>query len=99
MQQTDFPNHEAAILTRLVGSDEPALSPAAAEALLALGFSPADKERMHALASKASAGTLTPGEMAEVEAYSHVNSLLGILKSKARRALKRRSSNGRTKGH
>jgi hypothetical protein len=99
MQQTELPNREAAILTRLIGPDEPALSPAAAEGLLALGLSPADKERMHELAAKARAGTLTDDEQGEVEAYSRVNSLLGILHSKARRALKRRGANGKAKAH
>jgi hypothetical protein len=94
MQRTEIPCHEAAILKRLVGSDERAWS-AAAEGILALGFSPADKDRMHGLAAKARAGSLTPDEQAEVEAYSRIGSLLGILKSKARRALKVRTSNGK----
>jgi hypothetical protein len=93
MHRTAIPYHEAAIMTRLSGSDEPALSEAA-KGILALGFSPADKERMHALAARAREGLLTPDEEAEVEAYSRVSSLLGILKSKARRALKRRTSPG-----
>jgi hypothetical protein len=93
MRQTEMPFHEAAILKRLAGPDERAWS-AAAEGILALGVSAADKERMHLLAAKARAGTLTSEEEAEVEAYSRIGSLLGILKSKARRALKRRTSNG-----
>jgi len=52
---------------------------------------------MHALTAKARAGMLTSDEQAEVEAYSRVSSLLGILKSKARRALKRGTSNGKAK--
>jgi hypothetical protein len=98
MPQTELPNNEAAILSRLVGPDEPTLSPVVAQAFLSLGFSPTDKDRMHALAAKARAGTLTAEEQAEVEAYSRVSSLLGILKSKARRALKRhRGTNGEAK--
>src|SRR5262245_22326666 len=99
MQPSQIKTSEAAILTRLVGPDAPMLSPAAAEGLLALGFSQADKDRMHALAAKARAGTLTDDERAEVEAYSRVNSLLGILHSKARRALKRRGRDGKAKAH
>ena len=38
-----------------------------------------------------------PGEQSEVEAYSRISSLLGVLKSKARRVLKRRGANGKTK--
>jgi hypothetical protein len=97
VQLTAPPSKEAAILARLVGTDEPALSPAAAEGILTLRFSPADKDRMNVLAAKARAGTLTDDEQAEVEAYSRVGSLLGILKSKARRALKRRGTNGKAR--
>jgi hypothetical protein len=95
MQQTELPNHEAAILSRLIGADDPTLSAAAAEGILTLGFSPDDKDRMHTLATRARAGTLTVDEQAEVEAYSRVGSLLGILKSKARRVLKRRDASGK----
>jgi hypothetical protein len=83
-------------MARLAGPDEPALPAAAAKAILRLGFSPADKDRMHTLAAKARSGMLSAGEQSEVEAYSRVGSLLGILKSKARRALKRGTSNGKT---
>ncbi len=95
MRRTALPSHEVAILARLVGPDQPALSPAAARGILTLTFGPADRDRMHALAAKARAGSLTPDERAEVEAYSRVGSLLGILKSRARRALKRRANNGK----
>jgi hypothetical protein len=99
MQQTQLPYHEAAILKRLVGPDELALSAATAKGILTLAFSRADKECMHALAAKARAGTLTDDDQAQIEAYSRISSLLGILKSKARRALKRRASNGKAKSH
>ncbi len=99
MQQTELPYHEAAILTRIAGPDVPGLSAAAAKGILTLSFSPADKDRMHTLTAKARAGTLTSDEQAEVEAYSRIGSLLGIIKSRARRALKRRTSNGKTKTH
>ncbi len=97
MQQTALPYHEAAILTRIAGPGEPTLSSSAAKGILTLRFSTADKDRMLALAGKARAGTLTADEQAEVEAYSRISSLLGIIKSKARRALKRRGSNGKAK--
>jgi hypothetical protein len=99
MHQAELPYHEAAILTRIAGPDEPALSAAAAKGILTLGFCPADKDRMHALAAKARESALTSDEQAEIEAYSRIGSLLGILKSKARRALKRRTSNGKAKSH
>src|SRR5262249_15023306 len=99
MHQTEIPYHEAAILTRIAVPDERALSAATAKGILTLGFSPADKDRMHTLAAKARQRTLTSDEQAEVEAYSRIGSLLGILKPKARRPLKRRASNGRAKTH
>jgi hypothetical protein len=93
MPPTELRSHEAAILTRIAGPDEPTLSSSAAKGLLTLGFSAADKDRMHALVGKARAGTLNADEQAEVEAYSRICSMLGIVKSKARRALKRRGTN------
>ena len=99
MQQTQRPYHEAAILDRLAGPDEPVLSAAAARGILTLGFSRADKDCMHSLAAKARAGALSEDEQAQIEAYSRISSLLGILKSKARRALKRRTANGKAKAH
>jgi hypothetical protein len=96
MLQTELPGHEAAILARLMlAPQKPALSQAAAKGILTLEFSQVDKDRMHLLATKARAGGLTPDEEREVEAYSRVSSLLGILKSKARRALRYRQTNGK----
>jgi hypothetical protein len=49
------------------------------------------------LAARARAGRLTSAEQAEVEASSRVSSLLDSLKSKARRALQRRGTQGKAK--
>lgn len=97
MRATETTTHDAAILSRLVGQAEP-MSPAAAEGILDLAFSPDDRERMSALAARARSGALSDDERAEVEAYSRVGSLLGVLKSKARRALKLARSNGPAQG-
>ena len=97
MKQLDLPSHEADILSRIVGLDENTLSSAAARGILRMEFSDADKDYMHRLAAKARAGTLTDEEHAKCEAYSLVGSLLGILKSKARCALKHRAVNGKPK--
>lgn len=100
MRRTELPNDEAAILGRLIIPDEPRLSPVTARAILSLEFDSADKDRMRELAAKARAGTLTPRERAEVDAYSRVGSLLGILHSRARRAIKgRRAANGKANIH
>ncbi len=95
MQQTTLPFHEAAILGRLAWPCARAPSAAAADGILALEFCRVDKQRMHALAAKARTGELNGGEQAEVEAYSRVSSLLGILKSQARRAQNRQRGNGK----
>lgn len=100
MHQTELPSYESAILARLMVSPEKLpLSLAAAKGILALQFSQADKERMHLLVAKARADELNSEETSEVEAYSRINSLLGILKSKARRALKRRETNRKARIH
>lgn len=84
---TDLPSKEAAIIARLEVFDH-SFSSEAAEGVLAIGFSRSDNDRMNDLAAKARKGNLTAEERDEAEAYSRVGSLLGIMKSKARQALK-----------
>jgi hypothetical protein len=81
-------NNEATILDRLLAPERPALTREAAESILALEFGPEDKARLDALAARARAGTLTPEEQREIDAYSRVGSLVSILTSKARLSLK-----------
>src|SRR5207302_5063633 len=96
MQRTEIPSFESGILARLmVGAKKPSMSRVAARVILTLEFGEADKERMHALVAKARADELNSEELHEVEAYSRVSSLIGILKSKARRVLKRGQINGK----
>ena len=90
MQLSQVSTSEVAILSRVLEPDKPTLSPTAARDLLALDFSPADKDRMRELSAKARAGTLTPAEQAETDNYERVGHLLSILQSKARRSLKGR---------
>ncbi|MCO6454970.1 MAG: hypothetical protein J5I93_06695 [Pirellulaceae bacterium] len=61
-----------------------ALSPEAAEGLLALRFSDEQQQRMSELAAKARAGELPPKEREESDSFERVSSLLGILQSRAR---------------
>jgi len=63
------------------------LNEAAARYLLAIGFSPEDRDRMQVLAQKARDGTLTPDEEQEVDNYERVGHYLAILQSKARLAM------------
>ena len=90
-------NSEAAIFSRLTGLDVSALNPVAAQAILDLDFNATDIARMNELAAKSNAGTLSAPEQEEVEAYSRASSLLGVLQSKARVSLRRRSGTGRAK--
>lgn len=63
-----------------------------AEFLLELGFPASSVERMHELSAKARAGTLRGKEAVEADAYGRVGSMLSILHSKARIALKQADS-------
>ena len=100
MQQTSLNSNDLAILSRVLEPDKPSLSSEAARALLALDFSQADKDRMRQLLARAKEGTLTPHEQAEADSYERVGHFLGIVRSKARRSLKRRrGTNGQTRPH
>jgi hypothetical protein len=79
---------EAEVWMRILHPDEE-LSPRVARAILGLSFPKTDISRMHELAAKARAGTLTPEEDAEMDSFERVGSILSILKSKARQVLKR----------
>ena len=84
----DHPNQsEVAILARILGNQNGKLPVSMARYVLRLGFSDQDKARMHDLAVRKQRDALAPGEKEEMLAYSKAGSLLGILKSKARRTL------------
>jgi len=78
---------EAAIFSRVLEPEKPMLSPDAARSILALDFTPEDREYMNALAAKARTGTLTRDEDETLENYLRVGDLLAIMQSKARRTL------------
>jgi hypothetical protein len=86
---------EVAIFSRVLEADRANLSPAAARAILALGFSPADQDRMRQLSARAREGTLTPDEQTEINNYERVGHILSLMKSKARRSLKNRGATSR----
>lgn len=78
----------AALWQRVIRfQDDP--SPALAREFLKLQFPDSDRKRMSELAAKARAGTLTPDEELQSEAYEQFGCLLDILHSQARRVLKR----------
>ena len=78
--------YESSILERLIAADVVTVD--GAMFILSLKFSSDDENRMHELADKARQGTLTPDEQAEADGFERVGALIGILKSKARVALK-----------
>jgi uncharacterized protein YnzC (UPF0291/DUF896 family) len=80
---------EAAILGRLIRPERDDLTPDAARAILKLEFDQEDRTRMHELSAKAKEGALTPAEEAELSSYRGVGRLLELMRSKARRSLKR----------
>lgn len=100
MQLSQVNMSEVAILSRVLEPDKPSLSPQAARDILALDFSPADKQQMRQLSAKAREGTLTPDERAAIDNYERVGHLINIMQSKARRSLKnRRGTNGKANAH
>jgi hypothetical protein len=79
---------EAANFSRVLEPEKPSLSPEAALSILKLDVSQPDRGRMNVLSEKARKGTLTPEGDEALENFIHVNHLLTIIQSKARRSLK-----------
>jgi hypothetical protein len=88
MPTAKTPPSEMAILRRIVERGHPVLTAQTARALLRLNFPADDRARMNRLAARNRTGRLTTAENEELENYIRVGQTLGILKSKARRALK-----------
>jgi hypothetical protein len=86
--QVITPNTEAAILARIIQTDERELTPEAARYLLSMRLPSSDEDRVNELSEKARAGTLTAAEGQELDSYLHIGSLLAVIQSKARRLLK-----------
>ena len=82
---------EVAILARVLGNEQGRLPLALARYLLNLGFHDGDKARMHDLAVRNQDDALSPAEKEELLAYAKAGTLLSILKSRARRALRTKS--------
>ena len=80
-------NSEAAILSRVIQPESGDWPPAAAEAILQMGFDETDRERMTALLEKAKEGELTNEESEALEHYRHIGKLLELMKSRARLSL------------
>lgn len=89
--ETTDPTNEITIFRRLLENGRERLTPDLARYLLGLDFSADDKARMHELARKAQAGELSAAEQQAIDSYGRAGSLLGVLQSRARRALKKSS--------
>lgn len=63
------------------------LTPEVARRIVALRASEDVQRRMNELADKSSAGTLSPQERAEYEAWVRAVNLLGVLQAKARKVV------------
>lgn len=90
---------EGAIFSRVLQPDRGSLPVAAARAILELGFSQDDQERMRALSAKARDGSLSADEQAEINNYERVGHMLALMKLKANRSLKERTDGGKGKAH
>ncbi len=84
-----IPDGEAAILGRLIRPEQDDLSPEAARSILRLEFDEQDRARMHELAVRAQQGTLSAADEADLSSYRGVGRLLELMRSKARRSLRR----------
>ncbi len=80
---------EAALWGRLLDPVSADLSLEAARYILGLQFPPSDIDRMQELAEKARAGALTVEEHIEMDSYERVGQVLSLMKSKARKSLKK----------
>jgi hypothetical protein len=90
-----MPSHGASsILERTLIPPLDELKPAAAKAVLQMKFSRRDRRRINELSALARQGTLSEAQADELDFYLNLGSILTILHSKARVALKRRSDNG-----
>lgn len=78
------------IFGSLLGPDRGNLSPEHARYVLSLKFTEAEQARCQKLSYKAQEGALTPREQHELDRLLMANSFLIVLKSKARRSLRRR---------
>jgi hypothetical protein len=85
---TPSSENEATILARVFDDERGLLPPDLARSILEVEFNERDKARMHDLAVRNQADALTAAEKEEMYAFAKAGTLLGILKSKARRTLK-----------
>jgi hypothetical protein len=78
---------DSTILERVIKPERAGLSPELACHILAFDFPPSDHARYQELSARASEGTLSETERAELEEYLDVNDFLTIIKAQAKASL------------
>ncbi len=81
---------ELAILSRVIGPENPEIPSPLARMILKWQFPESDRRRMHDLLDKAKRGALSDAEKEQANRYERVGHLISILKSKSRQSLKPR---------
>lgn len=89
MKKTILPARTEAEIWLRILHPEMELKPKVARIILGLRIPDNDVVRMRELSAKARDGTLTASEDQEMNEFERVGSILSILKSKARQALRR----------
>ena len=84
---------EVALLGRVILPEVGDLSPEAAKALLAFGFTESDHIRMADLSAKAHEGSLAPAEQDQLDSYINVSHFIAFVQSKARASIKKTTAN------
>jgi hypothetical protein len=79
---------DAEILADVLKLGTPDFDADAARAVLRLGFSDEQKQRMLSLADKGNRGTLSQAEQLEMDRFRRVGNFLALMHSKARLSLK-----------
>lgn len=82
----------ADLFRRMIESNGKSFSAEHAKYILSLDFSKRDHARYQKLAAKAQAGKLTESEGAELDVFLAANSILTVLQSKARVAIRKHTS-------
>ena len=75
------------IIEGVIGAGSEPLTPDAARYLLSLRFSEAQKDLFDELSDKAQRGTLSAAEQDDLDEFLRIETLLIVLKAKARRLL------------
>lgn len=87
MSVAERTDNEVSILARIFDDDRGLLPLELARSIVDVEFSERDRARMHDLAVRNQADALSAAEKEELYAFAKAGTLLGILKSKARRTL------------